>query len=390
MHSYDVIVVGLGAIGTATVYQLSKKYPSLSILGIDQYTPPHHFGSTHGETRIFKLANREGDYFVSLARRSLALWKEIEKQTNGAFGTLFQSTGGVCLSPELPGLPGLPELPELNNKSWSNEFLDIAIKHQIPHEKLSHEDYMQKYGNLVKLPARVQGYHEFGMGLLHPENCIRAQLQLAGSNGAQFRNRERLLSYKLLPKKGIEITTDYGTLEARSLVLAVGPWVKETVEKPIARQFTITRQVSFWFEVEEYYTQFYQMGHFPISIMEFDRCPFVWFPVSANDNRMKVIYRRNEEINSIYHANHSVTVDEVKHAYENFVRPYLKGVSNRCCKAEVCFYTETSNGRFIIDYLPGFDQNVILASACSGHAFKHAPAIGELVCSLVARQVEVM
>ena len=375
---YDLIVVGLGAIGSATLYHASK-FPNTRILGIDKFSPPHSLGSSHGESRIIRLANSEGEQYTKLALRSLALWKEID-----AIGDIYTQTGGVILSPA----------SSINN---SNVGLDIkktespllnktmvsAIKNNIKHQVLSNNDIVSHYGKSIHFSQGMIGYYEEAMGYIRPELAIHKQLNLSLTNKAEIKTNETVISYKKLKNKLIRVITNKGIYDTKQLILSVGPWIKNVIPKSMASEFKIYKQVSCWFQISKTELDLYSAENFPIFIVDLLVDRFACFPRVDNQEALKILTLTHEKETTPELVSRSITEEYTKNIYKQYIKPHLPGITPNCIKTETCLYTQTTQGDFIIDYIPGYDKSVIVASACSGHGFKHSIAIGESLSNSV-------
>src|SRR5690242_16219483 len=198
MRSVDVIVVGLGAMGCAACSQLAGR--GASVIGIDQYAPPHRWGSTHGDTRVTRLAIGEGREYVPLVRRSHELWRELEQQTDSA---LMTQTGILILAH-----PSSPFLQETRNS---------AREYRIEHEDLSNADVLIRFP-MFALDELTEAYYEHEAGYLRPEAAVAAQLELARRRGAELRLGERVANWTASPS-GVAVMTDAGAYQAEQLLL---------------------------------------------------------------------------------------------------------------------------------------------------------------------------
>ena len=235
----DAIVVGLGAMGSAVSHQLALR--GASVLAFDQYSPPHELGSTHGDTRITRLAIGEGLEYVPLVRRSHEIWRELERQTGAR---LLTQCGALILA-----RPGDPFLGQTRA---------AALEYGIAHENLSHEEIVSRYPMFAP-DDEVQGYYEPESGYLRPEEAVRVQLGLARRLGARLHLGERVNSWAA-SANGVTVGTDAGTYWADQLVLCAGPWIGTLLSE--RRPFAVYRQLLFWFAIRERYEQLRQMPAF--------------------------------------------------------------------------------------------------------------------------------
>ena len=364
----DVIVVGLGAMGSAALYQLAKR--GARVIGIDRYSPPHTLGSTHGDTRVTRLAIGEGEHFVPFAIRSHEIWREIESETGASVMT---NTGGLIMS----SASG-------QSLHGSTKFLETTIaaaeKFGITHRVLNASEIAAEFPQFV-LDGSECGYFEDDAGFLRPELGVATQLQLAEKLGADVRLNERVLRIEK-DGSGVKVTTDKGTYSAATAIVSAGPWVSEFISTAESDLFKVYRQTLYWFEVSAAYEQ-YELGRFPVFIWSFGRFDgdFVYgFPaINGRDGGLKVASEVFHATTTPDHAERNVTDDEAAQVYSEYISAKLTGVGERCVRSAVCLYTSTPDSNFVIDWI---DENVLLASPCSGHGFKHSAAIGETLAEL--------
>jgi sarcosine oxidase len=358
----DVIVVGLGAMGSSVCLQLAAR--GVSVLGIDQYQPPHPYGSTHGDTRMTRLAVGEGAEYVPLVRRSHELWREIERDA----GTrLLYQAGGVILS-----RPGSP---------FFEQTRALARRFGIEHEILSNEELRERFP-MFAVDMETEGYYEPGSGYVLPEAGVRAQLDLARRHGAELRYSERVLSWSA-SGDGMTVRTDSGTVIASRLVLCAGPWISQLF--PQARDiFAVHRQLQYWFPIREHYERLRDM---PVFVWDFGGEPggfvhlrgFYGFPaLDGPGGGLKLATECYDETSNPEGAQHPATPAETAQMYRDYVEARLPSLGPEPVRTVSCFYTCTRGSRFVIDHHPEH-ESVLIVSACSGHGFKHSPAIGEAV-----------
>jgi sarcosine oxidase len=367
---YDVVIVGLGATGSAAAYQAAKR--GLRVLGIDRFSPPHVHGSSHGDTRITRKAIGEGDAYVPLVLRSNEIWREIERETGADLITL---TGGLWIS------SGARQA-ETHVANFFDNTVSAARRFGIEHEVLGADDIRKRFAQF-KVRDNEVGYYEPDAGYLRPEACIAAQLELAARHGAQLRLGECVERFHDNARV-VTVNTDRGTYEAKQLVLCAGPWVRQFLAPHIGRHFTVTRQVMYWFEVDAPPERF-QAPAFPTWIWELQDRRNVIYGTPAIDGSaaIKVATEQYATATTAESVPREVTGEEQCAMYEQLVAPYLPEASGRCVKAVTCLYTATPDFQFVIDRLPDHPA-VLLASPCSGHGFKHSAAVGEILAELVS------
>lgn len=334
------------------------------MVGIDRFTPPHPWGSTHGETRVTRLAIGEGREYVPLVRRSHALWRELEAEANVR---LLTQPGIVVLAQ-----PSSPFLRETRA---------AAREYGIDHEDLDAAEVRARFP-MFAVGERIDAYFEPEGGYVRPEAAVTAQLDLARRGGARLRLGERVLAWSVTPG-GVTVTTDRDTYSAEHLVLCAGPWLPELVPE-VHDVVAVYRQLLYWFPVTRGYPQLRDM---PVFVWEFgeERPGFVHldgfygFPaVDGPAGGVKVATESFARTTRPDGRQHPATPAEIAGMRERCIGPCLPWLGTEPLRTASCLYTSTRGSRFVIDRHPEHDA-VLILSACSGHGFKHSPAIGQAV-----------
>ena len=367
---YDCIVIGLGAMGSATTYQLAKS--GASVLGIDKFSPPHNFGSSHGDTRVTRAAIGEGVEYSELALRSHALWRELEVATGKR---LFLRNGCLTIS-------GTDAVVMHDVDDFFANIATAAKRYDIPHQVFdTPADIRARYPQFaVKVGDRAILDEE--AGTLFPEACIAAQLELAERAGASILRNTRVNGIE--PRtSGVDVSTADGQrFTADRVVIAAGAWLPPFVARDIARHFTVTRQVLHWFEIKTNPDRF-RPENCPVFIWQVPQSAAVQssiygFPLNGDPSLgVKVSHEESGGTTDPDQVNRTVDqATEVDHVYRTYIEPFLPDLGPRCLRTETCMYTRVDRSRFIIDSDPR-SERITFVSACSGHGFKHSAAIGE-------------
>jgi sarcosine oxidase len=369
VNRFDVIVLGLGAMGSATLYQLAKR--GANVLGIDRFSPPHAHGSTHGDTRVTRLAIGEGAHYTPLAQRSHQIWRELEAATGAE---LLTENGGLIIS------SGSDERL-FHGGAFFATTVEAARRHAIPHQLLDAAEIRRRFPQFA-VGDGTRGYFEPSAGFVRPETCIRAQLKQAENFGASIQLEEPVQS---LEQSGndIHVTTNRGRYSADRLVVTAGPWLPELLPE-LASHFKIYRQVLYWFDIEAHFADF-TPARFPIFIWELpgEGAGIYGFPaIDGAKGGFKISTEQYLETTSPGTVARDVTPAEIATMYRELVAPHIKGASAHCIKAITCLYTVTRDFGFVIDRHPQHDR-IIVASPCSGHGFKHSAALGEAIGDIV-------
>lgn len=363
----DTIVVGLGAMGAATLLALARR--GVKAIGIDRFHPPHDMGSSHGETRITRLAVGEGPEYAPLVARSHALWRELEAETGEH---LLLQCGGLVMGRKgvATGHHGKPAFVERT--------IEVARRFAIPHEALDAAEIRHRYPQM-RLEGDEIASFEPSAGLLFPERCIAAQLAVASRLGGATRLGTRVLALAR-DGEGVRVDTDSEVLRARHVVLTAGAWAA-TLAPALAPVTAVRRQVLHWFPVAD--PAAYAPGRFPIFIWmhganEGDY--FYGFPCLPGHDTLKVATEQAERDTTAETGARSVDPAESAAFHARHVAPRLAGVVSPAVKAAACLYTVTPDSGFIVDAMPGL-PGVTVASPCSGHGFKHSAALGEALAA---------
>lgn len=369
MTTYDVIVLGLGAMGSSALYQLASR--NVSVLGIDQYDPPHRLGSTHGESRITRVACGEGPMYSALARRSHRIWTELEEQLDVSLMRL----NGLAV---IGGPRGAHRHQNPRFVETTEEAAELA---GVTYERLAPAELMARHP-AFRIADDEKVYYDGDSGYVMPEACIRAQLVRARQQNAEIRINERVVSYENV-SGGISVVTDRGVYHAGQLIITAGPWLPQLLRSPVALK--VQRQVLYWFALADRKAlEMYRPENFPAFIwMVPDRDQNIYgLPALGGVSDGVKIATEQEQTNDTPESVSRIVSEEERRAmFETYVEPFFNGVTSHCVRAEVCLYTKIKDARFIIDRHPDM-PDVLVASPCSGHGFKHSGGIGEVLARL--------
>lgn len=370
----DIVVVGLGAVGSATLYQSAKL--GAKVIGIDRFEPPHDQGSSHGESRITRQAIGEGSEFVPLVLRSNKIWEELEASTGRS---LMTRCGGLVLA--APGVRGSHH----GSSSFLLDTINAAKDFGIPHQQLNHDDLRRLYPQF-RLTADEVGYFEPGAGFLRPEACVETQIAEAKKLGAKMFTSETVLGVRTAGGS-VEVKTNKTTYSAAKVILTAGPWIAKLLPPAYADHFRIYRQTLCWFSLQQSFER-YAPEHFPV---------FIWitgnrvqdmlygFPaIDGLEGGLKVAIELYENTVDPDAVPREVSQESVAAMYAEYIAPRFPDLSNQCLRTATCLYTVTPDAKFVIDYADA-DKTILFASACSGHGFKHSAAVGEALAHRALR-----
>lgn len=358
MPDFDIGIVGLGAMGSASALALAKR--GARVIAFDRLEPPHTMGSSHGHTRIIREAYYEHPLYVPLVRRAYELWAELEREGGVR---LFLETGGIMVGPE--------------DGPLFRGALESAQTHGLAHEVLDAAAIAKRFPAYLPRAAWV-GLLEQRAGMLFPERCVEAQLGMARARGAVLNLGERVVRWHA--GRRISVETAAGTYSVERLIVAAGPWLPGLSDSlGIAIPLEIERQLSHWFEPESADANRYKAQQCPVALWEMpDGDVFATIPDEGHG--VKCGMHHAGAATSPEQVNRTVTQGENAVARE-LLDTVMPGAGGRLLEARVCLYTNTPDRHFIIDWLAG--DRVLVLSPCSGHGFKFASAIGEIAAQLV-------
>jgi sarcosine oxidase len=377
MPRYDVTVIGLGAVGSAAIHHLAKsgKKAGKAVLGIDRYRPPHRFGSTHGETRITRVAIGEGLAYTPLAKRSNVLWRELEAATGRH---LLQQCG--CLF--IPGASG--DVHGISGAQFFSNIQAAAARYQVDGQMVSAEALQRDYPAFRVAPTDRAFLDREG-GYLFVEACVEAQLAQAVRHGATLALDTRVTSFRKAPDGGLRVQfADGAEVETGRLIVTAGPWITELIA-PLRGRVRVTRQVLHWFEIKSHPERFGAGA--PVFIWDVDgrasaKSVIYGFPaLGGPENGVKIANEVRTDEADPDNVSREVTAAETEEMYETYVKPFMPDLGPRSLRTEVCLYTNAPEGQFVVDRDPG-NADVLYASACSGHGFKHSAALGEALAAM--------
>jgi len=357
--THDVIVVGLGGMGSATAYELAGR--GKRVLGLEKFSPAHDKGSSHGRSRIIRQAYFEGAEYVPLLLRAYELWEQLEEETGQELMTL---TGGLMIG---------REDGELVSGS-----VQSAEAHGLPYELLDAGEIQQRFPACAPGPVTVALYEEKA-GFVRPEETVKAHLDRAALLGADLRFEEPVLSWRA-SESGVRVKTPEGSYGAERLVISPGAWAPQLLAD-MDLPLEVTRQVMYWFEPTSGLEPFLP-DRFPIYIWEpDDGNMFYGFPAQDDDRGLKTAFFRAGGV-----LTSPETIDrEVREEEIDFIRGYLAGhipdLAGRCLDARACMYTNTPDEHFVISAHPDHPQ-VTIACGFSGHGYKFCSVVGEILADL--------
>jgi sarcosine oxidase len=357
---YDVIVVGLGGMGSATAYHLAAR--GVRVLGLEKFGPAHDRGASHGGSRITRQSYFEGAEYVPLLLRSYELFDALATDSGRDVITL---TGGV--------MAGLPESLTVSGS------LNSARQWGLEHEVLDAAELRRRFPTLNPRPEEVALY-EAKAGFVRPEATVRAHLELATRAGAELRFDEPMTRWAATPGGGVRVETGAGHYQAAQLVMTPGPWAPQLLAD-LGVPFTIERQVQYWFQPTGGVDPFRPERH-PIYIWEDATGRQIYgFPaIDGPQGGAKVAFFRGGTPTTPETVDREVHADEIR-AMATRTRRHLPELPGAFLRAKTCLYSNTPDEHFIIARHPAHEA-VTVACGFSGHGFKFVPVVGEIVADL--------
>jgi sarcosine oxidase len=358
---FDVIVVGLGGMGSAAAYHLASR--GKRVLGIEQYRAAHPNGSSHGDSRIIRQAYHESPEYVPLVRRAYELWERLEKDT----GTnVLRLTGGLMIGP-----PG---------SSVVQGTVRSAAEHNLPIEVLDSSQLRRRFP--VLNPRKDDSaVYEVRAGFLRPEAAIVSHLDLAAHLGAELHFEERLESWESEPSGRVRVVTSHGSYEGVNLVLAPGAWAPKVLSE-LGIPFEVLRHAMCWFQpqcgIESFLPEY-----FPIYIWDVNgqQC-FYGFPATSGaEEGVKVAMHSGGDRCSPATISREISERDVQEV-RNQIAAFIPSLTGPLVKASACMYTMTPDEHFIVSLHPSF-PNVAIAAGFSGHGFKFTTVVGEILADLI-------
>jgi sarcosine oxidase len=359
--NYDVIVLGLGGMGSAAARHLVSR--GATVLGLEQFTPAHALGSSHGDSRIVRKAYFEHPDYVPLLRRAYPLWDELGTDVGRA---LFVRTGALMI--------GAPDSVVVTGT------LASARRWGLAHEVLDRARVQERYPQFRLHPDDVAVF-DADAGFVSPEDAVRAHLDLARRDGAELRFGVRVSGWRL-DGDGVLVHFDGGPARARSLVVAAGAWTGP-LAPGLAVPLRVARRVMHYLRPVSDAAEF-DPGRFPVYFIQTAPGDGIYgFPLigdPAGGVKAGFHYRGGDALTPAT-VERSVT-DAERAEMRDVLAEWIPGLAGEHVEARVCMYTLTPDEHFVIDLLPGSAGRVASAAGFSGHGFKFTPVVGEILADL--------
>jgi len=355
MNSYDCVVIGTGGVGSAALYYLAER--GTRVLGLDRFPPGHDRGSSHGDTRIIRLAYFEHPDYVPLLRRAYTLWADLE---NACGQQLYREVGLVEIGPpDGEVVPGV---------------LRSAQEHSLQVQSLSPGEFARRFPGF-QLPETMRAVFEQKAGYLAVETCVRSDTSAAQKRGATLHSDETVLTWK--PEgNGVVVATDKGHYTAARLIITPGAWAPRFLAD-VGLRFEIRRKSLFWYDAPSVY---HADQRCPAFLYETPTGAFYGFPQSDEWGLKVAEHSGGQVIDEPLNVDRSINPHD-RRQVEDFLAQYLPGVSRTLRKHVVCMYTMSADSHFVVDRHPQYPQ-VAFVAGLSGHGFKFASVLGEILADL--------
>jgi len=359
MEQFDAIVIGCGAMGSATLLELARR--GLRAVGLDRFPPGHHRGSSHGSTRIIRRAYFEHPHYVPLVERAYEAWRALEARCHQ---TLLVPCGLLQVGPsDGEVLAGVRQ---------------SAKQHGLQTEEFDATEIVRRFPD-VRVEPDVAGIYEAGAGYLHVEAAVVAMAGEAMIAGAELRAGITVHGWQP-SAQGVTVDTNRGKLSAAKLVVTAGAWSGELLADS-GLPLRVVRKPLYWFGVEG--NAYDAAADFPAFLFETPDGTFYGLP-KMDPHGIKVgQHSGGVPVSDPLNVSRDVDSQDLQ-AVQNFLAAHLPRAKPEMRDHTTCMYTMTADGHFIVDLHPNY-RHVAVAAGFSGHGFKFAPVIGQALADLVCQ-----
>ena len=357
-RNFDVIVIGVGAMGASACFHLAKR--GMRVLGLERFDVPHAMGSSHGSSRMIRLAYHEHPDYVPLLKRAYALWDELE-QVSGS--KLLYRTGGLYMGP--------------SDGEIVRGALASARTHALAHELIASDDLPKRFPQF-RLPEGWVGVLEPEAGFLLPERVIAAYAEAALRRGAEIHGREPVLEWKADAHRA-RVRTAIEEDHAKHLVICGGVWSDRLVAD-LGVPLRVTRQVLGWVWPKQ--PDLFALGRLPVfAIDHLDGTLHYGFPMMPDVPGFKIAHHGPGETTDPDQVDRNVRPTD-EQTFRPILRQMIPDADGPLLSLKTCLYTHSPDSHSILDRHPRHPR-VVLACGFSGHGFKFASAIGEVLSDFV-------
>jgi sarcosine oxidase len=363
-NTFDVIVLGVGSMGSASCYYLAKR--GYKVLGLEQFDIPHEMGSHAGQSRVIRKAYFEHPDYVPLLHRAYQNWKELETATQSK---IYYRTGLLYFAkPDHLLMTGVHE---------------ASNKYKIPVNTLSNEEVERKYPQF-NLPDYYEKLIEPDAGFVTPERSILLYVEQALRHGAAIHTKEKTLVWKK-DGAGFIVKTDKNTYYCKKIVVTAGAWASKMMPT-IAPKLTVTRQMIAWVQPKKW--DAFAFGKFPCWTLVDETKPGIYYGFPVLDTGkfggpvgLKLAHHYHGVVSDPDTVNRKPNEEDEQNLVE-FLKKFIPDGYAATHVLKTCLYTNTPDENFVLDFLPDYDKNIVIAAGFSGHGFKFASVVGEIMADL--------
>jgi sarcosine oxidase len=363
-NSFDVIVIGVGSMGSATCYFLAKR--GYKVLGLEQFDISHEFGSHAGQSRIIRKAYFEHPDYVPLLEKAYKNWNDLEQETGEE---LYFKTGLLYAG--------------TSNNEMIKGVKQSAALYNIELEQLNNADTVKRFPQFL-FPRNFEILFEPEAGFLPPERSIRLYASQAKKNGATINTNEKVIGWK---KDGtnIVVKTDKNSYQCNKLIITTGAWAGKMIPG-FSDKIKVTRQFVAWIKTKDDIQ--FALNNFPCWMVSDDEKHGCYYGFPLLDTKkfgepagLKLAHHFQKEVTNPDKVDRQTTENDIQNL-KYCLDKYLPGVFDSILSTKICLYANSPDENFIIDKLPGYEENVSIACGFSGHGFKFASVIGEILADL--------
>jgi sarcosine oxidase len=359
LQAYDVIVIGVGGMGSATAFELARR--GRRVLALEQFTVGHDLGSSHSHTRIIRKAYYEHPDYVPLVRRAYERWYDLEQRVGKHL-----LTECPCLSIGLTGCELLEGV------------LRSSGEHRLPVEQLSSQELSRHFPQF-RFGDEYSGVLERSAGFLYVDECVRAHAEAARQLGAEIHEGEPVLGWDATGQE-VHVRTATHSYQGARLVITAGPWASQLLLR-FGADLTVMRQVAFWFGTRD--DRAFARDVFPVFLADTPNGTFYGLPALDSFGLKVAQHYGAPELRTPNAVDRSIRAED-EAPLRSFLKKHLPAVDGGRRHASVCIYTLTPDRHFILDVHPEH-TNVAIAAGFSGHGFKFSSVVGEIMADLAEK-----
>jgi len=363
-NSFDVIVIGVGSMGSATCYYLSKR--GYNVLGLEQFDISHEFGSHAGQSRIIRKAYFEHPDYVPLLESAYKNWNRLEQETGEE---LYFKTGLLYAG--------------TSNNEMITGVKQSAALYNIDLEQLNNADAAKRFPQFL-FPKSFEILFEPEAGFLPPEKSIRLYATQAMKNKALIHSNEKVIEWKK-EGDGLIVKTDRSSYRCNKLIITAGAWAGKMIPG-FTDKIKVTRQFVAWIKTKD--DMQFALNNFPCWMVGDDEKHGCYYGFPLLDTKkfgepdgLKLAHHFPKEVTDPDKVDRKTTENDIQNL-TYCLNKYLPGVFDSVLHTKICLYGNSPDENFIIDKLPGYEENVSIACGFSGHGFKFASVVGEILADL--------